>query len=51
MIGLEKIAIQAASMGLATIFSRVVWEGGGKLLGWMGKKSLDEKTKQAIAED
>ncbi|MBD2119664.1 NACHT domain-containing NTPase [Trichocoleus sp. FACHB-262] len=50
MIGLEKIALQAASMGLASIFSRVVWEGGGKLLGWMGKKSLDEKTKQAIAE-
>lgn len=36
-------------MGLASIFSRVVWEGGSKFLGWMGK-TLDSKTEQQIAK-
>jgi NACHT domain len=37
MIGLERVVIQAASLTLATIFSRVLCEGGGKLLTWMNK--------------
>ncbi|MGV0024234.1 NACHT domain-containing protein [Phormidesmis priestleyi] len=37
MIGLERVVIQAASLTLATIFSRVLYEGGGKLLTWMNK--------------
>ncbi|PSB35594.1 NACHT domain-containing protein [Stenomitos frigidus] len=44
----ERIAIQAASLTLATIFSRVLCDGGSRVLGWMGK-SLDEKTEQLIA--
>lgn len=49
MIGLERIAFQAASLSLATIFSKVVVEGGGKLLTWMGK-NLDEKTRLSISK-
>ncbi|MBD2022394.1 NACHT domain-containing protein [Leptolyngbya sp. FACHB-36] len=44
----ERIAIQAASLTIATIVSKVICEGGSKFLGWMDKK-LDEKTERLIA--
>lgn len=44
----ERIAIQAASLTLATIVSKVICDGGGKLWGMIGK-TLDEKTEQLIA--
>ncbi len=49
MLGLEKVLLQAASLSLATIVSKVLWEGGGKVLAWVGK-GLDVKTEQAIAK-
>jgi hypothetical protein len=48
MIGLERVVIQAASLTLATIFSRVLCEGGGKLLTWMNK-NLDGNADRIIA--
>jgi hypothetical protein len=47
MTGFERIAIQALTLGLASIFSKVICDGGGKFLGWMGK-TLDEKVEQQI---
>jgi len=45
---LERIVIQAASLTLATIVSKVLCEGGGKVFGWVNKK-LDAKTEDLIA--
>lgn len=47
MTGLEKIALQAASLSLASILSKVIWDGGGKLLNWMGK-NLDDRTETLL---
>jgi hypothetical protein len=44
----ERIAIQAASLTLATIVSKVLCEGGGKLWTWMGK-TLEETLEEQIA--
>lgn len=44
----ERIAIQAASLTIASIVSKILCEGGPKLLGWIDKK-LDEKTEHLIA--
>lgn len=45
----ERIAIQAATLTLASIVTKVICEGGGKLWNWMGK-SLDENLEQQIAK-
>ncbi|MBW4522304.1 MAG: NACHT domain-containing protein [Scytolyngbya sp. HA4215-MV1] len=42
-----KLFIQAATLGLASIFSKVICEGSGKLIGWT-KERLDEKTEKQI---
>jgi hypothetical protein len=44
---LERIVLQAASLTLATIFSRVIYDGGGKLFNWV--KNQDEKLEQILA--
>ncbi|NJR50633.1 MAG: NACHT domain-containing protein [Leptolyngbyaceae cyanobacterium CSU_1_3] len=49
MIGLERVVIQAASLTLASIFSRVLYEGGGKLLVWMNK-NLGDTADRIIAQ-
>mgnify|MGYP002777181419 CR=1 FL=1 len=45
---LERIVIQAASLTLASIVSKIICEGSGKVLGWVNKR-LDEKTEDLIA--
>lgn len=47
MTGFERIALQAITLGLASIFSKVVCDSGGKFINWMGK-TLDEKVEQQI---
>lgn len=47
MTGFERIVIQAASMGLASIMNRAVFEGGGRLLQWM--RGLDETPERILA--
>jgi hypothetical protein len=49
MFGLERVVIQAASMTLANIFSRVLWEKGGTFLKWLNKHS-DADARRIIAQ-
>ncbi|WP_432812136.1 NACHT domain-containing protein [Pantanalinema sp. GBBB05] len=49
MTGFERILIQAASMTLATIVTKVLCEGGGRVINWMGK-TLDERTEKLIKD-
>jgi len=44
---LERLVIQAASLTLASIVTRILCEGSPKLIHWI--KTLDEKTEQVLA--
>jgi hypothetical protein len=49
MMGLEQLVLRTATITLANILSRVLWEGGDQFLQWL-KKNSDTQAKRVITQ-